>query len=936
MKYNLIENYFSTELFQETVQSYFDTVLGELFSKHSIVESKGLFIRNGKELKNDYDMPYHIHILNGLIPSLLIYEKYLIEKTWIDNEKADVYLKVFMLGFTFHDANKLLKIDNLQTAIQELDITITQYSTLKIFFSEFEQYKNDIYFLCLSDEDRTSVLANRYKITLSETHLKETLALLCKFADSIASIQKFETIEQFYNVVSKTFRTISGFNNLSISYVEVSQNPYILLSQNILQSARMVLAESGKKVFQSLRNGFIFFGEDITEAEVKRIEIKSSQVSSDIDPVGLTKIDAQKCNFGFVGSVGFTKQVLEEIINKYIDKFFALSPNGRDKIANFDDFVELNKKLIEIYGLPILVRIQDNKLYLNVDRESEEDWHKGFFKLFALHKIQWLNIKQNPKWDKDFKGWGKKEIGLISQVNINDGKENKITICNTSELINYIKENTKSSNALLKTYLNITKSYSIIEEKSEEEIEEYITQLEDEIITSFTGKLKENNLAKEFFYKYFNYRGNDHLSTFKDYNPQIPEKGKMCAFTGGVGLKEYKEDVAFSMKARGFSNRTITSLNNNKSHISDLFSEENKLRKSNFKMPDANILIYHDFFETTLDINRDILTVCVKAKNIKVLEDASIQFDKNAKFIYNLYNLNFDKIPPSIESNFYFVRKLLLMVKTLGVRSYVTGIMSPYAPHKECFKYENAPRFLQLLEWDKVRLMNIDNVLEEISLILTFGSGRLSGNLLKVSEDRNAYFTLYYLLKEDDKKKVYDKLKNFITNNFKLFSKMTITENLAEVATKITLIGYNSSGSEETWLIRKALEYVRREVKQGYKREDVIQRISGNIYKTMRLDYVNIEVIQEFATAVYDQLYVNEWKQQLPNLNREKDWIYQFAFLYREKSLAKIDLMSANKIKQELEKEKKSLTEESIREYFKKNKKEKYADKYINLILNKK
>jgi hypothetical protein len=57
MKYNLIENYFSTELFQETVQSYFDTVLGELFSKHSIVESKGLFIRNGKELKKDYDMP---------------------------------------------------------------------------------------------------------------------------------------------------------------------------------------------------------------------------------------------------------------------------------------------------------------------------------------------------------------------------------------------------------------------------------------------------------------------------------------------------------------------------------------------------------------------------------------------------------------------------------------------------------------------------------------------------------------------------------------------------------------------------------------------------------------------------------------------------------------------------------------------------------------
>jgi hypothetical protein len=935
MKYKLIENYFTTSLFQEIVQTYFDTVLGEILQKHSLIEAKGLFVKNDKVMKDEYDMPYHIHILNGLIPSLLIYEKYLVEKGWINNDEADIYIKTFILGYTFHDANKLLNVDGLQNAIKELDKRIEEYDTIKIFFSDFEKYKSDVYFLCLSDEDRTSVLANHYKITLSEIHLKEVLAMLCKFADKIASNQNFDSVETFYESISKSLSVISGINSLLISYVVVNPNPYTLLSQNILQSARQVLAQSGKRVFQALRNGFVYFGDDLTENEVKQIQLKSVQVSGDIDPIGLTKVDAQKCSFGFIGSVDFTPEVLDKIIDVYGDKFYALSPNGKDKVKDFTEFVELNTKLIEAYALPIRINISNDKLYLNIDKESFEDWHFNFFKLFCLHKIQWLNAKQNKSWQKDFENWQRKEVELSSKVILNqDNEDNRIEIASTLSLNKYIEANTNSSSALLKTYLDIIKSYSLITEKGEDEIESYIQALEVEIIASFTNELQESSLTKEFFERYFNFRGNNTINVFDHYYPYIPEKGQMCAFTGGKGLKEYKEDVAFSMKARGFSNRTITTLNNNTSHISDLYSEENKLRKSTFANADANIIIYNDFFETTLEIDRDILTASVKAKNIKVLEDSSIQFDKNAKFQYNLYNLNFDKIATSIESNFYFVRKNLLLVKELGIRSYITGVMSPYLPHKEAFCYENAPRFLQLLGWNKVRLIDLNRVLDEINLILTLGSSRLDSNLLKISENRNAYFLLYYLLKEDDKKKVYDKLKKFINNNPKLFTGMTVTEKLAELATNIKMIGYNSSGSEETWLIRKALEFVRKEVKQGFGREDVIQKTCGSIYKSMRLEYVNADAIKEFAEAVYDELYKKEWKGTLPNLNREKDWIYQFAFLYKEICAKKLDLISVKKIKDKLKDEKKELTEQNIIAALKGDPKEKYADKYIKLILN--
>ncbi len=887
MKYTLIEEYFETQIFQDITQLYFDTVLQDLLVQYSIIEAKGLFIANNKVRKDDYDMPYHIHILNGLIPSLFIYENYLLKQGWIDNSDTGVYIKTFILGFTFHDANKLLKITTLEDALIELDKTIEQNESVLNFFPEFKKYKGDIYYLCLSDEDRTNVLANHYKISLSEIHVKEVLAMLCKFADKVSSNQNFDSVEEFYNSISKSLSITSGINQLPISYVAINPNPYILLSQNILQSARQIMALSGKKVFQVLRNGFVYFGEDLTIEEVVKIQQKTEQVSEDIDPIGLTKIDAQKCSFGFIGSIEFSKDILESIIEKKMDSFFALSPNGTDKINDFTSFVELNNKLIEIYGLPIKTRIQNNKLYLNVDNEScgESEWN--FLKLFCLNKIQWLNVKQNKSWKNDFEEWLNKDTAFPSKIRIQQDVD-ELSIAKTSELIDYIKSHTNTSNALLKTYLGIVKTHVVINDIEEDDIEDYINQLEDEIIHSFTEEQQENTVIKDIFNKYFNYRGNNSINVFEKYNPTIPEKGKMCAFTGGVGEKEYKEDVAFSMKARGFSNRTITSLSNTTSHISDLFAEENKLRKSQLNFPqDANVVVYYDFFETTLDIDRDILTVCAKAKNLEILEDASIQFDRNAKFQYNLYNLSFDKIAPGIESNFYYVRRSLILIKTLGIRSYITGVMSPYQPHKEVFRYENAPRFLYQLGWDKVRLINIDNVLEEISLILTLGANRLESNLLQISENRNKYFSIYYLLKEEDKKKVYDKLKKFINNNPNLFTSMTVTEKLAELAIKITTIRYDSSGSEETWLIRTALEFLRKEVKQGFDRENVIQRTSGNIYKSLRLDYVNMEAIKDFATAVYDELYKKEWKGTLPNLNREKDWIYQFAFVYKEKCTQK-------------------------------------------------
>jgi hypothetical protein len=97
------------------------------------------------------------------------------------------------------------------------------------------------------------------------------------------------------------------------------------------------------------------------------------------------------------------------------------------------------------------------------------------------------------------------------------------------------------------------------------------------------------------------------------------------------------------------------------------------------------------------------------------------------------------------------------------------------------------------------------------------------------------------------------------------------------------------------------------------------------------------DIIREFVTAIYDELFDKKWNKKMPSLNEAKEWIAGFAFVYREASdkfWADINLNTANKIQEEMEAKGLSLTEESITAYLNGSDKEKQTKKYIHLILN--
>ncbi|HRK29352.1 MAG TPA: hypothetical protein PK239_18895, partial [Chitinophagales bacterium] len=286
MQYQLIENYFNSRVFQHTVADYFDTVLAAMIKNDTLLQAKGLFSVNGVVKRDYYDMPYHIHILNGLMPALHIYEKYLEARGWLkDNPNQCVlYLKVFILGFTFHDANKLLHTEqtkdfaDLEIALQQIN-KAAETLQVKDFFEEFDTYKNDICFLALATEYRTRILAQQYGFKLSEKHVREVLAELCHLADAngFASVQDNELadIEALHKAITKSlskFTAIAGMPPLPVSYLQIYENPYTLLSQQLLRCAKNVLSKNGKKVLFAMRNGFVFWGNNVTQTEYEQIK----------------------------------------------------------------------------------------------------------------------------------------------------------------------------------------------------------------------------------------------------------------------------------------------------------------------------------------------------------------------------------------------------------------------------------------------------------------------------------------------------------------------------------------------------------------------------------------------------------------------------------------------------------------------------------------
>lgn len=949
-----LRGYFNSELFNTIVGEYFKNFLDEFVKHYVLVSAKGSsgqIFQTGDsrfdKVVNQYDMPYHIHIVNGLLPALKLLEERFKKEGWLERKESPLFLRCFIVGFTLHDVNKLTGIDDLNESVEHSLVSLCEILKVEQFFPEWKDWVEEIEFLALGTEYRTKIYAHQKSIK-EHDFFNTVLAEHCHFADSIASMEGVSSVTEFYEQLCNKQMDGRRLADLwQLSFVEVQENIFTLLSQKLLFAAKSLIQDERQQTtLFSLRNGFVYIGEALNEDEI--LKIKTEFTKDLFDYLSLTQIgtpDTRSCNFNFLE--------MTELNNEMLDTIIKVGMNGNNPQIRFltlgnnepIEAIQIINQLADEYELPIKVqqRVNTNSygLYLEKEWDDLQD-DQLLLKLIAFKKIKLLKAKEFPEW--------KEQISNVMQINFSYSFNGKEYILRTMDEL--LAKFEKPASQI--TVEAIVRACEI--KKRASNFEKYVNEFSNDIISKFTMHSKKINTSELniFVEAYLTGNFNRNIENILNNLSNIPDKKNMCMFTGKTAQQDYTDNKAFGVKARGFSNRSSNTLKNDANKVSSLFFYELALRKKELprgfytkklKEEDknnldrqmfldasgANAVIYYDFGEYFVDISsRQLLNVLSKAfsYDCRDINGLTLIFDKYA-YDFNLYGMNFNRIGEDVESNFYFIHQMLKLIQKTGFRIFVSGILTPYHTHKEMFVFENCMPFVKKLGWDRIRIDQIESKLQEMNLLLSLNAKRLVSNVLNYAKDKQYIFTAFALLDDDDKTKAQNTLVKFINLNKEML-KMSVMNDLAQIAIEMVR-PKSGSTSQESWIIRDSLKVLKDCHKEGRDKNTAIEQIAGDLRKTLKSkDYPDLSKCEPFAKTLYEQLFEQEWKKHFPQPGRLRNWINQFAFLYSDKGYMESRKSKIKSIIKKLKDEGKDISEDTvIQSLVIENKKlEKYADDY--------
>ncbi|MCD6528029.1 hypothetical protein J7K44_00020 [bacterium] len=862
---------FESELFNEINSEYFNTLIPNLMRYYMIKSAKGSSL-----FQDYYDMPYHIHILNGLLPASLLLESEILKSNKMDYPDLEKYLKIFYVGFTFHDINKLVEINDLRDAVDQKLIEECEKLDVNEFFPEWRDYLNEIKYLILGTEEGTRNYVLPLNVT--ERELLNELSEYTQLADKLSSIQ-FKNCNDFYKklqrLLFKGYKRLGEF--LPLSYVYLNKNIHTLLSKKLLKIiSNYIVNEKQQKIIFYLKDGIIFQGEPLDMKDIKIIKNKMTNPLKDTDfYITSTKIDHQQIDFGFLNIIPLNKNILKRICEYYIrtktNSIFYIQNEEciKEKITNFFDDLEV----------PLTIKTKGNKIFVVL----EEKWHdldevdKKLLLSICMQKIEFLKLKDNKKWRNDFIEIEKEYMNIKN-------RPSRVTLC---------------------TLDYMTKKLA------KKEINEIYEDLSKEICDFFNSRsnpIQIKEMVNDFVDR--NLRGNFKID-IKMIDKKLedpPKKDRMCVICGNPASILANESVCFGFRSRSFNNRSVNTLKNKDTYICDLCLLETLLRKTEYpKSIKSNVCIYIDIGDYFVNMDRrqfiKILQKILGEGILKAPETLTLEIQK-IDVNFDFHSVVFYPLSQDIKSNYFFIRKLLKIIEETGFKIYVSDIMTPFTYKKEMFCIETVLPFIRKLRWNKLRIDEVKNAIKEIELIGTIWGNQEVSCLLDYSKEKISIFSYFSRLDRNDKyfnsrkKRLYE----FVKENKEVF-KLDTMEKIVEKAIDIRTLRYNESGSQETWMIREALDILKLGIKEGKQEDTVISQIAGAIYKRMKGDpYCNITAIQNFSKSVYKDLFENEWKGKIPKPHRLKHWIYQFAFLYRVKSDEKWEEVQKNKKEKESDK----------------------------------
>lgn len=882
----------------ETLEHFFETLGSSLMARTLLLSAKGgEFAVSEKKGRIYSDMPYWTHIFNGLMTASMLMDNddQLIQKIKSD----DLFYKIFIISFCFHDINKLYTEERLglgeiledSALFQKI---LSEWGTAE-FWPEYKEYLEDIKYLILNTERQTTPLGMSLSKPSLAHNLLSRLKSYISFADAISS-KEVRSVRDLYKNINYWIEQ-KNLPRLDLKYIQIDKNIYTGLSLLTYQSIQEIL---GDRIVFNLRDGFIYLdGDEINENELVQKVYEKLLVKSDKpDAIIKEAIRGQYVQGNSANLIFLEKKIDKDEFYRIIDVFTQLE--ARKVLKSFEIsrkenniiFKELSnflpKRQLSKAGDAVYIEPDD---YSNINEHDRKIWRSVIMlRLFCLNQGQYLNKLESLKLLISRWSEGKYSVDVLKDES---GFLSKTTY---SEVGGVNKNDIIKSCFFLLDFVN-----DLCREDRIDQLHESLIHVLD--IDFEKGNMDKNNDLKSNIIRKFVKR---YVYNEYDFDVNFQQtKKKICSICGAPANIELSDlnGNTFLIKSRNNTNKSLSSLNNLLNYICEFCNSENELLGKLFpKSYQSDSAIYFEYFDYIFNMNWRLF-VKIISNSLTIDADSEgeimdtgrglIEINQNLT-LTDFFNFTFINFGTSTKDQFGNIKKLLNISRSLGLKIYVCPVMTPFTQNDEMLVFETLVTPFKLLGFNKIRIHEIEKRSSQLDEIFK----------LKLT-DKN-YSSAFVLAKDPSSIFWLADRVGLNSCNYELFfnekfnqNTMSNTKELAETLAKINILSYDSSSHEESRVIRKSLDILKDYHFRKHSSSDIKEAISGEVYKIYKGRNNSLEISHEFGEQLVSNIYCSEWKKNIPNPKQMKYWIAQFCYLYRQVSQERWNQIKQDKLDKE-------------------------------------
>ncbi|MFG1391134.1 hypothetical protein [Acidiplasma aeolicum] len=842
--------------------------------------------------KNKPDMFYVAHIFSGIAMALKVADYKYTKSKPRDIEETELKLKRSVIGYMFHDYNKLEDYSN--------NINMNNTNILSALLDDFKDLLNDlkltfkdIYFIAFSTEKGTQFHGNSIDIIPdSDLSFESNFSRL---SDQLSSI--FLEDNPVIHDIKFNNEPVIPKNN--INKISINSTQYITLTSIIKGVLTDEIIKKGEK---NIDDGFYLW------STLNSIYYVSNK------PMGFNYDELADLIMNKISNIAN----LENGIT-FTDRRVDISSNkiGYISIETLKKFVLDNDKFRQVMHLEDII-LKDN---FRGNAEKYSDLISGKLKSYSINFYKDLSgIKNGKKKEHSIRDY-------LELSEVQDYETDKVIERLHTFLIRFIQlnsdlfgEDVDNIRSLLASALDQNKNLlaDILPKKNQEKSALLIPLIIDKENINWdvilNSVLKQINIQfnpeqnKKLIFNLLNLILGDNEIEL----PEVPDKKNM-SMINGYPKKEGRSGIAskenlFGIGTNSFNNRLITSIANGK--IDEYSIYEFSIRsilapRLYSKYSSAVLFLSFPGAIPFMDVGKFLQVF--NERNVLQVANLRLTIEENSA---KMGNFRFDSTyyiylqDPKSDADFL---KNLIMCIDIAKKSKMHVLISFsnnlfYNSWNETINIEIESSILNSMKWNKLRCNNLDSVESEISFFMD--ASKVNGNLdydncANVIRDyiRNNLSLNYYVHKQ-----LFDNSYKFLDSKDRqeIFHKLVYdkrgeimkeVENLGNMAADLYLLKRDSSASDRGWMLRESLEVLEKMKAETNAKnlEDLKEFVSGHLYKGMNRLYLrdnpnskykpDINKINDFAGELIN-LIINQFKGRIPAGNTRSYLIDGFEIEY--------------------------------------------------------